>query len=57
MHHDDRSQPVEHVVGAIGLGRDVGVQADESLAEVFLDECFLGLAGEVLVREVVPAEA
>ena len=55
--HDDRPQPVEHVVDAIGLGGDGGVQADEGLAEMVLDECFLELAGEVLVGEVVPAEA
>ncbi len=55
--HDDRPQPVEHVVDAIGLGGDGGVQADEGLAEMVLDERFLGLAGEVLVGEVVPAEA
>ena len=54
--HDDCPQPVEHVVDAVGLGRDTGVQADESITEVFFDEGFLGLAREVLVGKVVPAE-
>ena len=53
--HDDRPQAVEHVVDAIGLGGDGGVQADEGVAEVLLDERFLGLAGEVLVGEVAPS--
>ena len=55
--HDNSSQPVEHVVDATGLDGNGGVQADEGVAELFLDECFLGLAGEVMVGEVVPAEA
>ena len=54
--HDDRPKPVEHVGGAIRLGRDDGVQADEGITEVVLDERFLGLAGEVLVGKVVPTE-
>ena len=56
--HDDRPQPVEHIVGAIGLGGDLGVQADERLAEMVLDER-LPAAGGGGSRgaEVVPAEA
>ena len=55
--HDDRPQPVEHVGGAVRLGGDTGIQADKSIAKVFFDEGFLGLAREVLVGEVVPTEA
>ena len=54
---DDRSQPVEYVVRTIGLGGDGWVQTDEGLVEVRLDECFLGLTGQMLVGKVVPAEA
>ena len=53
--HDDRPQLVDHVIGAIRVGGDRGVQPNECLAKVILDECFLGLARKVMVGEVVPA--
>ena len=55
--HDDRAQLVEDVVGAVGLGGDLGVQPDQRLAQVVLDEDLVRLAREVLPREEVPAEA
>ena len=54
--HDDGAEPVEDIVGAVGLGGDLRVQADQRLAQVILDEDFVRLAGEVLRREEVPAE-
>ena len=55
--HQDGPQPVEHVVGAVGLCRDLRVEADQRVAHVFLDEHLVGLPRELLRPEVVPAEA
>ena len=55
--HDDGPQAVEHLVGAVGLGGDRGVEADERVAQMVLDEHLLRLARKVGAREVVPAEA
>ena len=55
--HHDRAELVEHIVGAVGLGRDLRVQPDQRLAKVILDQDFVRLAREVLRREEVPAEA
>ena len=54
---DDRAQLVEHLVGAVGLRGDLGVEADERLAQMVLDEHLVRLARKVLRREEVPAEA
>ena len=55
--HDDRAQPVEHVVRAIGLRGDLRVEPDQRLAQMVLDEHLVRLARKVLRREEVPAEA
>ena len=55
--HDDRPQAIEHIVHAVGLRGDRGVEADERLAQMVLDENLLRLTREVGGAEVVPAEA
>ena len=55
--HQDGAQLVEHLVGAVGLGGDLGVQADQRLAQVIFDQDLVRLAWEVLRSEEVPAEA
>ena len=53
----DRAELVEDVVGPVGLRRDLGVQADQRLAQVILDEDFVRLPREILWGEEVPAKA
>ncbi|MBI2506442.1 MAG: hypothetical protein HYW07_24770 [Candidatus Latescibacteria bacterium] len=48
---------VEHIVGPVWLGGDLGVEADQGLAQVGLDQGFVGLAREMLGSQVVPAQA
>jgi hypothetical protein len=54
---DNGAQLVNDFVSAIRLVRDLRIQADQSLAEVILDENFVRLAREVLTCQVVPAES
>ncbi len=53
----DGAQLVEHLVGAVGNGGDLGVEPDERVADPVLDEDLVRLARDVRGREVVPAEA
>ena len=55
--HQDGAEPVDDVVGAVGLGGDVGVEPDQRLAQVIFDEDLVRLARDILLSEVVPAEA
>ena len=55
--HEDRAQPVEDLVGAVGLRGDLRVQANQRLAQVVLDQHLVRLSAKVLRREEVPAEA
>ena len=55
--HQDGSQPVEHVVGPVGLRRDLRVEANQRLADVVLDQNFVRQPRQELRSEVVPAEA
>ena len=55
--HQDGPQPVQHVVGAVRLRRDLRVEADQRLPHVVLDEDLVRLPRQVLWRKVVPAEA
>ena len=43
--HDDRPQLVEDLVGTVGLRRDLGVQADQRLAQLVLDQTSCGWRG------------
>lgn len=53
--HQDGPELVKHVVGAVGLGGDFGVQPDQRLAQVVFDQHLVRLARQVLGSEVVPA--
>ena len=54
--HDDGAQAVEHVIGPAGGGGDVGVQADQGVAQMGFDQHLLRLAGKVGEGDVMPAE-
>jgi len=54
--HQDGPQPVQHVVGPIGLCRDHRVEADQRLPHVFLYKDLVSLPRKVLRAEVVPTE-
>ncbi len=53
----DGAQLVDHLVGAVGLGGDGRVEADEGVADILLDEDILGLAGQGDGGDEVPARA
>ena len=42
----DGAQLVDHLVGAVGLGGDARVEADQGVADILLDEDIVGLAGQ-----------
>lgn len=52
---DDGAQFVEDFVGAFGLGGDLGVEAEEGLAQVGFDEHVVDAAGQVEGVDVMPA--
>lgn len=52
---DDGAQFVEDFVGAFGLGGDLGVEADEGLAQVGFDEHVVDAAGQFERINVMPA--
>ena len=51
----DGAQLVDHLVGAVGLGGDGWVEADERFAYVLFDEDILRLAGQGDGRDEMPA--
>ena len=51
---DAGAQVVDHLVGTVGLGGDVGVEPDERLAHPRLHHHIAGLAGELCGGEIVP---
>ncbi len=53
----DGAQFVEHFVGALGLGGDLGVEADERIAQVVFDEHVVDAAGQRQGGDVMPARA
>ena len=42
--HNDRAQAIEHIVDAVGLGGDRGVEANECVAQMILNEHLVRLA-------------
>ena len=55
--HQDRPQPIQHIVGPIRLRGDLGIEPNHGLTQVALDQHLLGQAAKVLRREVVPTKA
>ncbi len=53
----DGAQFVEHFVGAGGLGGDLGVEADERIAQIVFDEHVVDAAGQRQGGDVMPARA
>jgi hypothetical protein len=53
----DGAQLVEHLVGAVGLGGNLGVQADQRIAQPGLDQHLLNLARHLGRGGVAPADA
>jgi hypothetical protein len=53
---DDGAQAVEHIVHAARIGGDVGVQADQGVAQIGFDQRLLRLARQVGGADEMPAE-
>ena len=53
----DGAQLVEHLVGAVGLGGNLGVQADQCIAQPGFYQHFLNLARHLRRSSVAPADA
>jgi hypothetical protein len=53
----DRPELVEHLVGEVGVGGDLGVEPAEGIDYVLLDPRLVMLPGEIGRGDVVPADA
>ncbi len=53
---DDGAELVEHLLGAVGALGDLGVEADQRVADEGLDEDVLRLTRHVVRSQIVPAE-
>ena len=53
----DGAQPVEHLVGAVGPGRDLRVEADQRVPQMRLDQHVARGARQLRSRQEAPAEA
>ena len=51
------SSPSLRIESTIRFGGNLGVEADQGIADKRFNEDFLGLSGAVLGRQVVPAKA